>query len=98
MTEEDRLKAKALLLKARIYRLCGFLFALSGLAMFIMMFMNSSGGRISLVMKDPMLVVIIVFPFIPAMILNRLAHKADHDFAAALEHWKNVTGKNQAPK
>lgn len=51
-----------------------------------------------MIMTDPVLVVIVVFPFIPAIILNFLAKKADEDFAVALEKWKVAAGKIPAQK
>jgi hypothetical protein len=51
--------------------------ALAGMVIFSVLYFNMAGGSILEVLQKPMLVVILIFPFIPAAVLSWMAGRIE---------------------
>ncbi len=81
----DRSKQRALLVKARMYRLVSLIFAVMGLVVFAIMYFQNMQGDFIGAMRDPFFIVIVVFPFLPAAILSWMAARAEKKLDTLLE-------------
>lgn len=84
----DKQKVRAMLVKARMYRLASLVFAIMGLVVFAVMYFQNTQGDFIGAMRDPFFIVIIVFPFLPAAILSWMAAGAEKKLEALLESQK----------
>jgi len=75
-----RLEAKALLMKARLYRMIAMVFAFVGLVVFMVLYFKYIEGNILEALSSPSLVVIILVPFLPAIVISWLSVKAEDRF------------------
>lgn len=73
-------KARELVLKARIYRICALIFALIGLIMFVMLYMRHVEGAFLSSMTNPFIITIVVVPFLPAVVLSILARRLEREY------------------
>lgn len=83
MTERKELRA--VLIKARMYRLASILFALMGVVVFAVIFFQNMQGDLLNALRDPTFVVIVAFPFLPAAVLSWLAARMEKKLARLLE-------------
>lgn len=83
MSEKD--KATALVVKARFYRLAALIFAVMGLFVFAIMYFQVSNGNFLAALRDPFFVVVVIFPFLPAVILSWMAARAEKKLGNLLE-------------
>lgn len=74
------LKARELVIKARIYRVLGLIFALVGLVIFLIMFMRHVEGSFFSSLTNPFVVTMIIFPFLPAAVLSFLARRLEREY------------------
>lgn len=79
---------KESLVKARFYRLFAVLFAIGGLVMFLYLYLDRVEGRLFDALRDPFVVVIILVPFLPAVVLSWLAGKHERLLEKAMDHHK----------
>ncbi|MBI2234726.1 MAG: hypothetical protein HYU57_07070 [Micavibrio aeruginosavorus] len=73
-------KARELVLKARIYRICALIFALVGLIMFVMLYMRHVEGSFLSSLTNPFIITIVVVPFLPAVVLSILAGRLEREY------------------
>jgi len=73
-------KARELVIKARIYRVLGLIFAVVGLVIFLIMFMRHVEGSFLSSLTNPFVITIIVFPFLPAAVLSFLAGRMEKEY------------------
>ena len=85
---DQRSKQRALLVKARMYRLVSLIFAIMGLLVFAMMYFQNTQGDFVGAMRDPFFIVIVVFPFLPAAILSWMASRVEKKLDVLLESMK----------
>jgi hypothetical protein len=78
-------------MKARIYRLFAFVFAGTGLMLFLFMFFYRTQGNIMAIADDPLAVVILAFPFIPAFVFSLISRKAEVKLRKLLEEPETKT-------
>ena len=81
MDEDTRLKARESLLRSRIYRFMALVFAALGLVLFVFLFFRYIEGDILHALKNPAVLLILVVPFLPAVILSGMAVKAEKKLA-----------------
>ena len=62
-----------MLLKARIYRLIGIIFALLGLFLFGATYFEKYQGNLFAAFRDPLFALFILTPFVPAVVLAFMA-------------------------
>ncbi len=77
MQDTDKKQARELLIKAKVYRILAGIFAVVGVLIFLMLYFNYYGDDVAASIKDPMLIFLLLFPFLPAVILSLKAKKAD---------------------
>lgn len=77
MDEETRLKARELLLRSRIYRFMALAFAVLGLVLFVFLFFRYVQDDIIHAVKNLSILLILILPFLPAVILSGMAVKAE---------------------
>ncbi len=76
----DKQRAREFLIKSKLYRFLALVFAGVGLLIFCGLYFQqekSDGGGFLSVLRDPVLVVLLVFPFVPAIVLSLLAQRAE---------------------
>ena len=69
-----------LLMKARVYRMIGMVFAFVGLATFMILYFRHIEGNILGALSSPSLIVIILVPFLPAAVLSWMAVRMESRF------------------
>jgi xanthine/uracil/vitamin C permease (AzgA family) len=74
------IKGRELILKARLLRLFALVFAVVGLIIFLVLYMQNVEGAFFSTMTDPFIVVIIVVPFLPAIVLSWLARRMERKY------------------
>ncbi len=78
--EQKKIKARAMLLKARLYRIMGIAFGVTGLVVFLFLYVKTADGNLLDALKNPLSILIIILPFLPAAIFSFLAQRADRAF------------------
>ena len=71
---------RKLLLQARLYRMLAILFVFTGLVIFIALYLKNVEGRLLASLSEPTTVVMIIFPFVPAIILSLLAKSSENKY------------------
>ncbi len=69
-------------MKSKLYRASALFFAVMGVVILIQTFLSHIDGHFMEAMKKPATIVLIVMPFLPAVVLSLMAQKAERDFAA----------------
>jgi hypothetical protein len=77
MQESDKKQARELLIKTKVYRALATIFAVVGLVIFLVLYSQYFEGDIVASLKDPIILVFIVFPFLPSIILSLKGKKAE---------------------
>lgn len=80
LTDEQKAEARLLIANARINRFFALVFALGGLAVFMMLYFRYINGGMLDALKRPSTVMIILIPFLPAAILARKSSKLEKQF------------------
>lgn len=75
-------------IKARLYRLFATMFAVGGLVMFFYIYVREVEGHLFRALQDPMLVLMVLLPFMPAVVLSFLAQKHERRLEKALKDKK----------
>ena len=75
--ESDKQVARELLIKSKIYRVFAVAFALMGVGVFVAIYAIGYHADPVAALHDPMAVVYVIFPFLPAIVLSRKASKAE---------------------
>lgn len=79
-------RAKEYLIKSKIYRFLALVFAGMGVLLFCYsFFQQSGGGNILTLLRDPVSIVFLLFPFIPAVALSIMARRAERKLAEFLK-------------
>lgn len=68
------------MIKAKLYRFVSMLFAVLGVVIFGVMYIKNIEGRFMEAIKDPMIILILVAPFLPAAFMAFLAGGAEKKF------------------
>lgn len=71
---------RELLFQARIYRLLAIIFVFTGIFIFIALYLQNVEGRLLQALSEPATVIMIVFPFVPAIILSILAKSSENKY------------------
>lgn len=74
-------EAREMLLKARVYRLFAIVFAIAGLAVFCILYARNVEGTFFSSLTNPFMVVMVLFPFLPALVLSLRASKMEREYA-----------------
>ncbi|MEK7802032.1 MAG: hypothetical protein AAB276_06220 [Pseudomonadota bacterium] len=68
------------LIKAKLYRFTSILFVIIGFFIFIGLYSKNIDGRLIEALKDPKTIFIFIAPFLPAVLMNFVADKAEKKF------------------
>lgn len=79
---DNRLLARQLLMKAKLYRMFALFFAVTGVVVFISLFLSHIEGSFFDALRDPTTIAILVVPFLPAIVLSLMAQKVERQFAS----------------
>ncbi len=71
-----RRQARELLVKAKTYGVLAWVFALAGFAVFVALYIRHLDGRLLEALADPATILIVLVPFLPAIVLSFKASKA----------------------
>ena len=77
--------ARQLVLKSRLYRLIGLLFAVVGLVIFLIIFSHAFKGNFLHAAKDPFILLIVLLPFLPACVLAWMSSSLEKKALSKLE-------------
>lgn len=77
---ENAQKAREFYIKARFYNICALFFAIIGVILCIMIYVNKIEGRLLEALKEPVLVLILIVPFAPAIFLSFLSRRAEKKY------------------
>lgn len=80
MTDDQRMEARAWLMKSRLYRLFAMIFAGGGLLVFIAMSARYMGEGLIDILRDPRIIAVILIPFLPAAVMARMSESAHKKF------------------
>ncbi len=72
---ETRRQARDLLIQSNVYRTLAAVFAFVGLVVFIVLYFNKVDGNLVEAFRQPLLIVSMIIPFLPAVVLSRKAEK-----------------------
>ncbi|MBN8521096.1 MAG: hypothetical protein J0L77_04255 [Alphaproteobacteria bacterium] len=81
----SREKLREMLIRSKFYRLAASVFALVGIGLLMVLMSQYIQGDMFSALKDPFILLILVIPFLPAVVLSWLATKAEKKFNDALE-------------
>lgn len=73
-------EARKLYIRSRFYRTAAYIFALAGIVIFSFIYFRVTEGDLSLLFRDPVLVGLLVFPFMPAFVLSWMAARLELKF------------------
>lgn len=85
MDEKQRLLARDLLLRARIYKFLATLFACAGIVIFLSLYFRNIDGNLFNALARLSTVMTILLPFLPAFIFSWLASRAETRLGVLLE-------------
>lgn len=89
--DQIRIQARALLMKSKIYRLLALIFAFTGLAVFVVLYLRNVEGQLFEALRQPVIVAIILVPFLPAIVLSILGQKTEKAFWALMQPAQSET-------
>ena len=92
MDEETRLKARELLLKARVYKFFAIAFAGVGAVVFISLYFKHIDGHMLSALSRLSTVVMIIVPFLPALLFTFLSGRAEKKLMKTLGHTDKTDG------
>jgi hypothetical protein len=77
MEEETKKQARELLIKSKVYRIIANIFAFVGVIIFIVLYFSYFKGDVMASLRDPITILFVIFPFVPAIILSLKGKKAE---------------------
>lgn len=83
-TADNRKLANELRMKAKAYRLVASVFALVGTIIFLFLYFRHVDGNIIGALKRPLLIPLLIIPFLPAVVLAKKADKSRKALIALL--------------
>ncbi len=92
----DKLEAKKLLMKTKLYKLFALAFLIVGFLVFVVLYDQSAQGNFLVLLKDPLLIFVLIMPFIPAAVLSIMAGKLEGRLALFFDEYKS--SDKQKPK
>ncbi len=77
LQDADKRQARELLMKSKIYGVLGTVFAIFGIIIFLAIYTQYYQGDITKAIRDPFIVIFIIFPFVPAIMLSLKGKRAE---------------------
>jgi glucan phosphoethanolaminetransferase (alkaline phosphatase superfamily) len=72
--------AQEYLVKSKLYRFVSILFAVLGVLVFAVLYVKNVEGRVLEALKDPMIILLFIVPFLPAVCLSFLSNSAEKKY------------------
>lgn len=72
-------------MKARVLRMCALFFAVTGFIIFMVLYMKNVDGQVFKALSEPRTMFMIIVPFLPAVVLSKMADKAQKQFMKLLK-------------
>jgi hypothetical protein len=94
-TSDKRKLARELMLQAKFYRASASLFLLVGAMIFAVIYFTKVDGHVLEALRQPLLVVSLIMPFLPAAVLAKRADKAHKKFRALIESQAGQPGEEK---
>ncbi|PZQ46058.1 MAG: hypothetical protein DI551_05845 [Micavibrio aeruginosavorus] len=79
---------RVLLITAKVYQMCADIFAVFGIALFAYIYFKHFSQNPFQALRDPFIIVTILFPFIPAAVMAYIASKKRRKIRLLLEEGK----------
>ncbi len=76
ISADVRQQAKAMLMQSKLYRMLATIFAVVGFVIFIVLYFEKIDGKLLEAFRQPLLIVAMIIPFLPAIVLSKKADKA----------------------
>lgn len=76
---------REILLKAKLYRIVAMTLAGGGLIIFVFLYLQHTDGNILNALRNPLIFVIALFPFLPAAVLTWIAVSLENTVTRELE-------------
>jgi xanthine/uracil/vitamin C permease (AzgA family) len=67
-------------MKAKLLRFFALVFAVVGLVIFIVLYMRNVQGSFFSAMTNPFVIIMVIFPFLPAVVLSWKANKLEAEY------------------
>lgn len=77
--QSDKILIKKLFLKAKIYRILTLIAIVLGVSLFVFLYQRGVEGRLIQALREPVTVLILIFPFLPAIILSWLSGRVEKE-------------------
>ena len=78
-------QAKMLLIKSKIYKGIAIFFLVVGFAVFLAMYIQESEGDIMQALRNPVTIVMVSFPFLPAVVFSFMSSSLEKKAYALLD-------------
>ncbi len=78
-------EAKMFLIKSKIYRGIAFVFLIIGFGVFLALYIQKSEGDIMQALRDPATIIMVVFPFLPAVVFSFMSGSLEKKAYALLD-------------
>lgn len=75
-------KARELVLKARLLRFAALIFAVTGLLIFLALYIKNIDGTLLSALTNPFTIFMVLIPFLPAAVLSWMASRLEKQYAA----------------
>lgn len=85
-------QAKVAIAKAKLYRIFALIFALVGVFVFVTLYISNFEGNFFSTMTQPSVVLMLIIPFLPAIVLSWIASRIEKKVANA------AAGKSKAER
>jgi FtsH-binding integral membrane protein len=85
MDPEDKKQARELLIQARVYKVMAKIFVVVGAVVFIMLYIKNVEGSLLSALQKPSIILMLLIPFLPAIVLSRKAQKIEKKLFAMLK-------------
>lgn len=76
----DKERAREYLIKSKLYRFLALVFACVGVLVFCFQYFEhsrSEGDSMFNMLRDPSIIILLIFPFVPAIVLSFMAQRAE---------------------
>ncbi len=89
MSDAIRQSAKKYLLKNHVYKITAQIMGVVGFGIFVYFYVKFIDGHPGILVKEPVLILIMIFPFIPSVVLLFLSKKARRNAGALIATLKS---------
>jgi len=85
MDKTEKQQARELLLQARTYKIMAKIFVVAGLIVFVTLYIKNVEGDLLASLRHPSIVLMLLIPFLPAIVLSWKAQKTEKKLFSILK-------------